>query len=220
MQSATLLINPRAWLSAKWTFWPQIWAFLMLSSRPFHFHSLPSFVPESCGRITCAKGLWHGVEKGLSQSLGKIFKLVLWPRSPNTYDLALSSSLVPPETPLEAELHVGKDLISVVHFHTFSIWNTLWPLVSARNRCEWINLIPSIPLLTMFQPQLSFLLFFRLRSSFPPRGSLHELPCLKCLPSDLGMGGTSSSLCDQLQYHFLREVFLVTCFKVSPSVTS
>ena len=47
-------------------------------------------------------------------------------------------------------------------------WPKYFYALSAGNRCEWINLITSIPLLTTFQSKLSCFLFLQLRSSFPP----------------------------------------------------
>ena len=61
-----------------------------------------------------------------------------------------------------------------------------WPMyfyaLRAGNRCEWINLTPSIPLLTSFQSQLSCLLFLQLRSSPPPWGKGREV-CARATPA-------------------------------------
>ena len=54
-------------------------------------------------------------------------------------------------------------------------WSMYFYALSAGNRCERINLMPSIPLLTAFQSQMSCFLFLQLRSSFPPWGKAGEV---------------------------------------------
>ena len=83
----------------------------------------------------CGMG-WHMC---LLQSLGKIFTRIVAQMSQPTW-LSLSFSLVPPESLLEAELHVGKDLVS-------QCCSLLCPqhleqsiVLSVRNICEWVNL--------------------------------------------------------------------------------
>ena len=104
-------------------------------------------------------------------------------------------------------------------------WPKYFYALNAGNRCEWINLITSIPLLTTFQSQLSCFLVLQLRSSFPPWGEGGEVsawttPAWNPPPPPRPWNGQLlSPLCRWLQCHFLREVFLVPSFKAATSIT-